>query len=75
LAVEKVEFLLQAIAGLLHLSFDELARRVVFPHPLKPSPAVEFDDRDPSVWTEILSEVGKIAYAVVNVVVGVAAED
>ena len=47
----------------------------MLPQAVKPSPAVEFDNRDPAVWAEILPEVGEIAYAVIDVMIGVAGKD
>ena len=48
LPVQKIEFLLQRIARLLHLAFDKLARRVVAQQAFEPGAAVEVDDRDAS---------------------------
>ena len=73
--VEEVKLALQAVARLLHLSFDKFARRVVLPQAVKPSPAVEFDNGDPAVRAEIFPEVGEIAYAVIDVMIRVAGKD
>src|SRR5262249_36679978 len=45
----KVKIPLLTGGRLLHLSFDEFARCVVFPQPVEPSSAVEFDNGDPAV--------------------------
>jgi hypothetical protein len=69
LAVEKIEFLFDNVARLLHVAFDPLRRGMVTPQACEPAAAVEIDNGDAAVRSQIFLQTRKITHPVGEMVV------